>query len=476
MRLGQTSAITFSAKLGSSVISFLTIIYFSNTLGAEPLGTFFLSMAAVGWLTIPTSTSVNRALTKRMSEDGADVPLILGAALILETGLILAVTVPILLLNDWVSFYISLPDVAVVLLLMLVARSSNSFVHSAFEGQQKVHISGLLQPLTLLSERTFQVIAVLIFGLGTVGLLGGYVVGTLLVSLAASFYLSLSPLVPERYHFERILSYAKYNWVGAVESKTLSTMDTIVLGIFVTNDFIGIYNVSWNVASLLAIFGYSISEVLFPEISNLSSKGSEVSNLVTESLAYTGLFLIPGLFGSALIGDRVLEFYGPEFVDGAVVLVFLVGAQLVYSFHHQLLNAINAIDQPAIAFRVNGVFIISNITLNVILVWQFGWAGAAIATLLSAILVLALSYRTAQQLIGFGHPVHEIGKQILAAAGMTVVIYALELQFGNEVIFFRRSADTVVLAAIGAGIYFGILVLISSSIRTKLKNNLPDLG
>jgi len=386
MRLGQTSAITFSAKLGSSVISFLTIIYFSNTLGAEPLGTFFLSMAAVGWLTIPTSTSVNRALTKRMSEDGADVPRILGAALILETGLILAVTVPILLLNDWVSSYISLPDVAVVLLLMLVARSSNSFVHSAFEGQQKVHISGLLQPLTLLSERTFQVIAVLIFGLGTVGLLGGYVVGTLLVSLAASFYLSLSPLVPERYHFERILSYAKYNWVGAVESKTLST------------------------------------------------------------------------------------------VDGAVVLVFLVGAQLVYSFHHQLLNAINAIDQPAIAFRVNGVFIISNITLNVILVWQFGWAGAAIATLLSAILALALSYRTAQQLIGFGHPVHEIGKQILAAAGMTVVIYALELQFGNEVIFFRRSADTVVLAAIGAGIYFSILILISSSIRTKLQNNLPDLG
>jgi O-antigen/teichoic acid export membrane protein len=49
-------------------------------------------------------------------------------------------------------------------------------------------------------------------------------------------------------------------------------MDTLVLAIFVSNSLIAVYEVAWNLASLFAIFGSSISRTLFPEISKLSSE------------------------------------------------------------------------------------------------------------------------------------------------------------------------------------------------------------
>lgn len=98
-------------------------------------------------------------------------------------------------------------------------------------------------------------------------------------------------------------------------------MDTVILALFVTNSVIAVYEVAWNLASLFAIFGASIARTLFPEMSKIASGGDpdgdrEVSELLRISLSYAGLFLIPGIIGSVIVGDIVLIIYGSEFVTG----------------------------------------------------------------------------------------------------------------------------------------------------------------
>ncbi|TKX52447.1 hypothetical protein EXE42_16250, partial [Halorubrum sp. SP3] len=112
-----------------------------------------------------------------------------------------------------------------------------------------------------------------------------------------------------------IYSFAKYSWLGSLKSKTNNYADILILGLFVPSNLIGVYAIAWNIASFLTILGSAIETTLFPEFSQLENKDdyTEIANLLGKSLQYTGLFVIPGLFGGILLGDRILRLYGSDF-------------------------------------------------------------------------------------------------------------------------------------------------------------------
>jgi len=249
-------------------------------------------------------------------------------------------------------------------------------------------------------------------------------------------------------------------------------MDTVVLGLFVTSNFIGFYEVAWNLASLLAIFGNSIAEALFPTISKLDSdaKYDAIQDLIGNGLAFAGLFLIPGLVGVLFIGDTLLTIYGQEFQQATTILAILVAARLIYTYEAQFVNALNAIDYPDVAFRVNIVFIAANVLLNLSLVYIFGWIGAAVGTASAALIGLVASYYALTDIITVEIPVGELCRQFAAAGVMGLCLYPSRdviLGFIN-----KPLPRAFVLVVFGAAVYFTVLVLLSSRFRTTIRDNI----
>ncbi|MEM4781358.1 MAG: polysaccharide biosynthesis C-terminal domain-containing protein, partial [Halalkalicoccus sp.] len=198
-----------------------------------------------------------------------------------------------------------------------------------------------------------------------------------------------------------------------------------------------------------------------------------VSDLTEDALAFSGLVIIPGLVGGTLLADRIMRIYGPEFVVGEAVLPVLIAALLVYTYTKQLLNTLNAIDRPDLAFRANGAFIVSNVTLNVVLVWQLGWIGAAIATALSAAVGLGVAYVYLRALVPFAVPFVAIGEQVAAALIMGFVVYGGLWLENTYRIVGHNVAVVLLLVGAGAGVYFLSLFSISSRFRATVSNNLP---
>jgi O-antigen/teichoic acid export membrane protein len=247
-------------------------------------------------------------------------------------------------------------------------------------------------------------------------------------------------------------------------------MDTIVLGFFVSATFIGIYEAAWGLASLLATVSSSIQNTLFPEMSELSERDDyeRIHHYLNEGLVFSGIFIIPGIFGSLVIGQRVLQFYRPEFGRGAGILIILVLAYGADVYGSQFLNTLNAIDRPDIAFRVNVVFVAVNLVLNVALVATVGWYGAAVATMASTALRFALGYRQLATVIGAPEvPLLELGKQGLAAAIMAVVVSVARPYPPSN------RAGTLALVATGAAVYLVLLLAFSTRVREKGLNLLP---
>jgi len=221
---------------------------------------------------------------------------------------------------------------------------------------------------------------------------------------------------------------------------------------------------------MLAIFGVAISQALFPEMSQVSSKGEleQVGDLVTDALSYTGLFLIPGFVGSLLVGDLVLRVYGGEFDQAMSVLVILVIARLVYEYGNQFITGLNALDRPDLAFRVNAVFIITNIVLNVGLVAAMGWIGAAIATGTSAVITTVLAYIKFNGLVHVELPWREIGNQSAAAFAMGIFILTCRKLLPENVL------TGMMFVGIGAIVYISLLFALSVQFRTTVLENIPE--
>jgi O-antigen/teichoic acid export membrane protein len=142
-------------------------------------------------------------------------------------------------------------------------------------------------------------------------------------------------------------------------------------------------------------------------------------------------------------------------------------------YQNQLLNTLNAIDRPDLAFRVNVVFVGANITLNVGFIYLYGWIGAAIATTASVAISLVFAYRHVDSIIDFDVPTNNIAKQWFAALLMSGVVYG-GLQIENTYNLLNHNVSVVlILVAAGAGVYFVTIVSISTEFRETVERNLP---
>jgi len=472
VRLGQTSAIHFGSQVVSSVVGFVATLYIARNLGSATLGTYSLFVAVVIWLKVATGTGLQQAVKKRISEhDGG--PRDLGAGVVIQAVAFVIVALAALALSGPLTDYLRF-DGARLVIVALAVTLAFSFVGATLQGDRRVHLAALLTPIDRVIRSGLQLAVVLlgVLGGGVAGLAWGYVAGAAVAGVVGLAFVTMRPRWPGREQFERVLGFARYSWLSGIEGRSFSSMDTIVLGLLVASNLIGYYEVAWNLASILAVFGTSISDALYPELSQLSSEDADeaVAGLVNDALAYTGLFVIPGLVGVAAVGDRVLAIYGGEFRAASTVLVLLVVARLVYAYEAQLVSTLYAIDRPGVAFRVNVAFVVTNLGLNLLFVALYGWIGAAVATTIAAVVGLILAYRALSAAVTFDVPMAELGRQWLAAVtmgGAVVVAEGLVADgLGSGIV------GTFLLIGFGAAVYFITLLGLSERLRTTVSENL----
>ncbi|MFB6178666.1 MAG: oligosaccharide flippase family protein [Halorientalis sp.] len=468
MRLGQISFLSFLSQILASVVGFVATVLITQTLGSGVFGTYALIIAVVIWVKTISIMGIKSAVTKRLSEGGDDGEYIAAGGLVLG-AILIVISVVLFALRGRLNAYVG-TDATLLIIALTWATAVLALTMGILDGRHLVHYSSALNPLSIGFQSVFQIAAVLL-GIGLVGILVGYGAGALLAALVGlAVFVKADVKIPRWHHVRELLSYAQFAWLSRLSNRTFTSMDTLVLGLFVSANLIGIYEVAWNLASLLAIFGTAIGQTLFPEISKISSQREmdEVRHLLEQGLSYTGLFLIPGLVGSAAVGDLVLRVYGTEFARGQVVLVLLILSRLVYAYAKQLLTVLNGIDRPDLSFRINGAFAATNLGLNLLLVWQFGWLGAAVASVTSAVVALAFAYRGTAGILGdISIPVGEIGRQVVAAAVMGLVIFVPQTMLPNTL------PVGIGLVTLGAGVYFLLLVGISVQFRTTIVDNLP---
>lgn len=480
MRLGKTALYHFGTQVLISVAGFAATFVIGVVGGPDDLG-YYSYAVALGffWLAIPVS-GVSKAIKKRMSE-GSEASEYFGAGVLIN-GTLAASLGALVLACGWVLETVGAPDLIVVQVLveydvevatLLAGATALKTTLAGLEGQKLVVHSGAMKAIERVLRTVVQV-ALIAVGFGVAAITFGHAASLLVVAVVGLAFAATRPARPGVRHLGSLYEYAKYAWVGALRGRVYGWMDTLMLGVFLSGTagatLLGVYEVAWGIGSLLATASASISSTLFPEMSDLSSDGNygRVAHFLDEGLAFSGLIVVPGLVGAITVGDRVLAFYRPEYVQGQVVLVILVGAYVADVYASQLLNAVNAIDRPDAAMRVNVAFVLTNVTLNAVLIWQIGWIGAAIATATSAAVRTLGSYWVIRRTLDdASFPVRPVGEQALAAVVMGATVLAIDPRVPTGRIW------TLLVIGGGAGVYFATLLLVSGRLRSKVRSLAP---
>lgn len=477
MRLGKTAVSHFISQVVVTLAGFAATWLIAYILGADGLGTYAVIISlGFFWLVIP-GNAVSTGMKKRISEREAPGEF-LGAGIVLNLVACAALSLLVLAAGELLGGIVSrdrefmrvLINYDIEITVLLMATFAYQTANASLQGQKRVATSGWLKALERVVRTGFQVGA-LVVGFGVVGISLGHA-GSLAAVAVVAFGLSkLRPGIPSLAEVRSLAKYAKYAWMGALQGRVFGWMDTIFLSFFVGVALIGIYEAAWGIASMLAIASSSISQTLFPEVSELSTEDgyNQIRHYLDEALAFSGVLVIPGLLGAVVIGDRVLRFYRPEFDQGTTVLIVLIAAYLADTFAAQFTNVINGVDRPDAAFRVNIVFVVCNIILNMVLIWRIGWTGAAVATAVSSAIRALVGYRVLGAIVGpVSIPVRTIGTQVVAAVCMATVVQPVSTMVP------RGRPGTLLLAGFGGVVYTVVLIAVSRRVRSKALSLVPD--
>ncbi|WP_336339253.1 oligosaccharide flippase family protein [Haloarcula brevis] len=470
MDLFRSGLQIFVARLCKSAISFLAVVVFSRELGANSMGVYYPFIALLTLLAIPSDFDISGATEKRISEDN-EKSSYLGTALVLKASLLAITSLFLFSGREYINQYLGI-NLAIALILTLYASQAATFSLHILRGELRVGETAVIEVLRPLSWLTMGYIFYT-QGYGVKSLVYGYLIGSIIMSIIGWWKVSVPIGRPTITHARSIFDYGRYSVISSVGSRFYSSMDVAILSVFVAVDIavtrgeIGAYENAWRLSLIVVLFSQSIATTLFPQFSrwNAENATNRIEALIPKALLPSLLIVIPAFVGTVILAKDLLSIlFGPEFTVAWIALIILTGEKIFQSIHAILGQALQAVNRPDLSAYATIVAILINFILNIVLIWEFGIVGAALATSISFAVNTGIQAYYLSTIIDIGFPVSATAWSLISSSLMGLTIYVFKNNREISSIF-----ELVMVIVVGI-ITYSIFVLLYQPIRSEVRN------
>jgi len=304
----------------------------------------------------------------------------------------IVLSVLVFLLAEWVSTIVfndpSLTGLLQVIAFGIPLAVFGQLSASVARGMKDARSKNLIENICFPITRVSLIGVVLLISLETAGIAGAYVGGYAVMALLGAGYLYTvfgASFGPD-FEGSRLLRFSLPLLFANGMSFISSTLDTILIGAFLSSQAVGIYGAAYPLARLSFLAPGLLGVIFTPVISELHSSGQlakirDVYAIVTKWIV---ILTLPGVATLALHPDLYLEFvFGSEYVSGATALTILsLGffVHIVMGINGGTLKMLGESNYFLLSSVVNAVL---NIALNLWLIPRIGIVGAAVATAVS---------------------------------------------------------------------------------------------
>jgi len=273
-----------------------------------------------------------------------------------------------------------------ILLLSLPFSMISLVFLSALNGLKKIKttitIRNIINPVIFI----LIVGVVILFNWGLTGLMWIYVITGSISAFLAYLYLRKAYLIKVADH--KPLAEKKKLWNFSYPMLFIQLFNNIIrlvpifiMGIYLTNADIGIFNVSLKIAVLVSFALEAFAMIFSPVMAELFSKNDRemIRKLYKTVTKWIFTFSLVIFFIIILFSDTLLSVFGTEFIAGSIVLILIAFGELVNAGAGLVGNLILMSGRPKVILANSIFMFILIIVLCLSLIPAFGLKGAAIS-------------------------------------------------------------------------------------------------
>ncbi len=438
-------------RILGDLFTFLLFVVIARVYGQGGLGEYSFAVAFSGFLVVFVDYGLTNYSIKELSKNNAFKGDHYGG--VLSIRLILSVLVCLLLV-------LLLPFLAIegnkeIILLITVSQVMLILVGSlsaALIARQDSHLVGIMEFFYKLVSSVAVVIPALLgqslsFSLSMLPAIGLLYLLFIFLFVSRKYgrpniFVSLDYYINT---FKEAFTYALFILLHQISTRT----DVIIIGFLLGVSSVGVYNAAYRIIFLLMLLAYFCELALMPVITNLYQNSREdLVNLYNRSFGIVMLIAIPLSVGVWLISeDIILLIFGSEFVESSIILGVLSWLVLLAFVKSVIGVFLTSCDMQKHRTRGQWLAAVVNVSGTMLLIPLLGIIGAAIATIISELILVMLNGVNLKQVVG----APKVYKHIFMGVIGSVVFCSVVLSIGSMHMFL-----TIPLAAL---IYFCVLMM-----------------
>jgi len=398
-QLLKKSAIVLFLRIVGMALAYVAIILISRTFGAETYGRFSLLLTTIQFLVLLFSLGLPQLMIKLTADkrfyDITPKNNYLYHALIaiLVSGIIgsilLYFSVDIIAVNIFrdpllIPYFKTLSYFFVFFVL-------HSFLVEFLKGRKLFINYGLY--LYVMPYLLFFIIYFVFYdkeiNITERAIYFSYLIPFLIITVITFFFLPLKQLKTTKAYTYKDLFQLSFPMLFSATFIFISNWtDVFMLGAMATKAEVGIYNAAYKLAIIALLVITAVNTVLAPRISELYSKNNleEIKKEVQKATKIITYITIPIVVVLIVFRKQLLGMFGLEFVQGEQVLIIVSLGLLFNALSGSVAIIMNMTKHQKELRNFTLISAFINILLNYFLIKEMGIDGAAIASLISAIL------------------------------------------------------------------------------------------
>jgi len=444
-RLVKGSAIVFTAFIATELVGFFLRVFLARFLTVAEYGLFYAVFALVSFFTLFRDPGLSTALVRYIPEFAvhkqfAKIKSSIISALFVQAAFGLIVSAGLFILSDQIALTVFRTlDASLPLRILSVWFCASIFYtlsESIFQGFQNMPAYASVHFFSILSVFLLVVLFVGVLGSGIGGIALAY-----LIAAAVTDLFSLAIFIRRYRHvfqkkafvtkplLKKLLVFALPVFVGGLGGLIITYTDTLMITIFRTLPEVGFYQAAQPTARILWYLPMALTTVLFPMISEIWARQEQ--KLLRQSLhfltKFSFIFIVPIAIIFIAFPETVINLlFGPGYLAGATALQILGATAIVYALYAILSSAIVGVGRPVVNTKIVAFMACFNLIGNLILIFPYGIEGVAMATFISFLIGLTLTFYYARKFIEFTVPSLPLLKT--AIGGVLTLLFIFDLK------------------------------------------------
>ena len=243
-------------------------------------------------------------------------------------------------------------------------------------------------------------LGLLLLGFNVASAAWGWLAGTTLSAILGLYFMEkkvgpiLSSNVKAKHHRKKLLRFSAPLLLSGIIGTLLGWADTGMLGYYMTDYEVGLYNAALPTAILILVPHKAIGSLAITSFSELKERDADsIEASMQTATRWVFSLVLPTFLILLLFSENILQIlWGGEYTQASLALSILACGYLVNAMVGRVGSFLNSTGHTKYILYNNVAALTLNLMLNIVLIPIYGIIGAAIATATSTILTNILMF------------------------------------------------------------------------------------